>query len=285
MSLDLDRITHPLRLAAGSHQAGSGKGCAMNVISYINGDTKITDFPDCSARPLAVLVQHLNDRLAGGDGFLSPENSVLVLDLGWQTVGTAGMPRNIMQRWLSELLIDPEYGVVKHAHSEAAAVAIRRVAALCMRAADCERVAESEWREAREAADAAADAAAYTAAYAAYAAADAAAAAYAAADAYADAAAYTAAYTAAAAAAYAYAAAAAYARINFTAWAIRRWRELAGLDNTAADADAINLALAQMTETGPTRRIDIPFPKEFPKHAPEPVREPSPQPEPERVPA
>ena len=30
--MDIDRITHPLRLAKGSHQPGSGKGCAMNVI-------------------------------------------------------------------------------------------------------------------------------------------------------------------------------------------------------------------------------------------------------------
>jgi hypothetical protein len=35
--MDIDRITHPLRLAKGSHQPGSGKGCAMNVISHING--------------------------------------------------------------------------------------------------------------------------------------------------------------------------------------------------------------------------------------------------------
>jgi hypothetical protein len=34
--MDIDRITHPLRLAKGSHQPGSGKGCAMNVISYTN---------------------------------------------------------------------------------------------------------------------------------------------------------------------------------------------------------------------------------------------------------
>ena len=32
----IDRITHPLRLAKGSHQPGSGKGSAMNVISDIN---------------------------------------------------------------------------------------------------------------------------------------------------------------------------------------------------------------------------------------------------------
>jgi len=41
--MDLDRISHPLRLARGSHQPGSGKGFAMNAISYINGDEQITD--------------------------------------------------------------------------------------------------------------------------------------------------------------------------------------------------------------------------------------------------
>ena len=35
--MDLYRITHPLRLAKGSHRPGSGKGCATNVISNING--------------------------------------------------------------------------------------------------------------------------------------------------------------------------------------------------------------------------------------------------------
>ena len=87
--MDLDRITHPLRLARGSHQPGSGKGCAMNAISYINGDTRITDFPTRSARPLSILVQSCNDLLAGPGGYLSPENSVLALELAWQTVGTA----------------------------------------------------------------------------------------------------------------------------------------------------------------------------------------------------
>ena len=67
--MNLDRITHPLRLAKGSHQPGSGKGCAMNVISYINGDARITDFPTCSARPLSLLVQSCNDLLAGPDGY------------------------------------------------------------------------------------------------------------------------------------------------------------------------------------------------------------------------
>lgn len=82
-------ITEPLQLAKGSHKAGSGKGCAMNVISWENGDVKITDYPSCSDPFLATLVQILNDNLADPDtGLLSPEDSMRVLDLGHQTVGT-----------------------------------------------------------------------------------------------------------------------------------------------------------------------------------------------------
>ncbi|WP_375485171.1 hypothetical protein [uncultured Mycobacterium sp.] len=113
--MDLDRITHPLRLAKGSHLPGSGKGCAMNVISYINGDAQITDFPSCSARPLTALVQACNDLLAGPDGYLSPENSVLALDLAWQTVGTADAPDSVVHAWLADLLAHPSWGVVRYA--------------------------------------------------------------------------------------------------------------------------------------------------------------------------
>jgi hypothetical protein len=265
MSIDLDRITHPLRLASGSHQPGSGKGCAMNLISYINGDVEITDYPACSARPLARLVQELNDLLAGPDGFLSPENSLIVLDLGWQTVGTAGTPRAVIWRWLSELLVAPAHGVVRYA-SHGGAAAIRRVAGLCVRQADGEYVSAEEWT-------AAAYANTSSAAYASYATSSAAA--YANSAAAADAAAYAAAYAAAAYAAYAsyaanaaaayaayavnaasYAAnaaavnAAAYAtnaRIEFTTWAIQRWRQLAGLDDTPADETTINNAITELT--------------------------------------
>jgi hypothetical protein len=90
--MDLDRITHPLRLAKGSHRPGPGKGCAMNAISYINGDTQITDFPACSARPLAAFVQVCNDLLAGPDDDLSPENSLLALDLGGRRWGPQVSP-------------------------------------------------------------------------------------------------------------------------------------------------------------------------------------------------
>jgi hypothetical protein len=113
--MDLDRITHPLRLARGSHRPGSGKGCAMNVISYTNGDDRITDFPTCSARPLAIVVQACNDLLAGPSGYLSPEHSVLAIELAWQTVGTADVTDTVVHAWLAELLTNPVWGVVQYA--------------------------------------------------------------------------------------------------------------------------------------------------------------------------
>ena len=127
--MDLDRITHPLRLARGSHQPGSGKGCAMNVISYINGDTHITDFPACSARPLAAFVQLSNDLLAGPDDYLSPENSLLALELAWQTVGTTDVADTVIHAWVAELLASPKWGVIRYAR-RAAAKAIISIAEL-----------------------------------------------------------------------------------------------------------------------------------------------------------
>src|ERR1700722_13905778 len=115
----LHRITPPLRLAKGSHQPGSGTGCAMNAISYIGGDTQITDFPTTSARPLAAFVQLCNDLLAGTDGYLSPENSFLALELGWQTVGTAVVADTVVHAWVAELLTSPAWGVVRYTDNAA----------------------------------------------------------------------------------------------------------------------------------------------------------------------
>lgn len=127
MSIDLDRITHPLRLARGSHQAGSGKGCAMNVISYINGDTVITDYPSCSAKPLAHLVQLCNDMLADpDDDLLSPENAVLVLDLGWSTVGTAVQSSRVLYLWMAELIGNPHWGAGRYLNSTELAELLRK---------------------------------------------------------------------------------------------------------------------------------------------------------------
>jgi hypothetical protein len=149
--MDLDRITNPLRLARGSHLPGSGKGCAMNVISYINGDEQISDFPATSARPLASSVQLCNDLLAGPDGYLSPENSLLVLDLGWLTVGTADVADTVMHIWVTKLLISPPWGVVRYA-ADAAADAITDIAELHRRLVPGDMPPIAEWDSAARAA-------------------------------------------------------------------------------------------------------------------------------------
>lgn len=83
----------PLRLAVGSHAAGSGKGCEMNVISWENGDTQITDFPSCSDRLLSRIVQNVNDMIcAHRDGdLLCAECSMKVLELAHRTMGTGDL--------------------------------------------------------------------------------------------------------------------------------------------------------------------------------------------------
>ncbi|QFR56889.1 hypothetical protein SEA_JUICE456_55 [Mycobacterium phage Juice456] len=258
MSIDLDRITHPLRLARGSHQPGSGKGCAMNVISYINGDTKITDYPECSARPLAALVQMCNDQLAGPDGFLSPENSVLVLDLGWKTVGTAGVSDAVHALWIADMLDSPEWGAVRFA-DEVGAVAIREIADLHRQAAAgqvpfawaarsaawsaAQSVAESAAGYACSPARSAAESRAWSAAWSAAESVAESAAGYACSPARsaAESRAWSAARYAAESVAWS------GALIEFTRQSITRWRELADLDpETEIDAADINSALARI---------------------------------------
>jgi hypothetical protein len=81
----------PLRLAVGSHKAGTGKGCAMNVISWENGDVEITDYPQCADPMLARVVQVVNDTYCAhldGHDRLCPPCSQVVLALGHRTVGT-----------------------------------------------------------------------------------------------------------------------------------------------------------------------------------------------------
>ena len=229
MNIELDRITHPLRLARGSHQPGSGKGCAMNVISYINGDVEVTDFPACSARPLARMIQELNDGLADEDGYLSPKNSVLVLNLGWRTVGTADVPREVVLRWLAELLVNPVHGVIQHANP-AAVPAIRHVAELLKREMAGDIVSTDEWVQAHTAADAVDFVAKHCVAYA-----------LSCAVFYAT----CAAYAAIASASHPYP----YIRPQpeFTLWAIEKWRELAKLDEPQPiTAVEINNALKQI---------------------------------------
>jgi hypothetical protein len=238
--MDLDRITHPLRLARGSHQPGSGKGCAMNVISYTNGDECITDFPTCSARPLAIVVQACNDLLAGPSGYLSPENSVLAIELAWQTVGTAGVADTVVHAWLAELLTNPVWGVVQYVKITEVK-AILDIAELHRQAARGEMPAIAAWDAADRAARAAAGTMGATSE---------------AAGAFAVRAAYESttlvnvrhyqstldAATAFAMRAHARAAADAAAgrAVELARQAIRSWRHLAGLDDSANDAISVN---------------------------------------------
>jgi hypothetical protein len=142
--MDLDRITHPLRLAKGSHHPGTGKGCAMNVISYIMGEAHVTDFPATSARALSLLVQSSNDLLAGPDGYLSPEHSVPALDLAWLTVGTADVPDTVIHAWVAELLANPEWGMLQYTEIPGRP-AIQNIAELHRAAAAGKRAPSAVW--------------------------------------------------------------------------------------------------------------------------------------------
>ncbi len=91
----MNNITSPLHLAVGSHEAGSGKGCAMNVISWENGDEFITDWPRNVSLELATLIHIINDnicthissmRIKGTE--LCPDCSVKALHLAHKAIGT-----------------------------------------------------------------------------------------------------------------------------------------------------------------------------------------------------
>ena len=107
MELDLERITHPLRLAKGSHQPGSGRGCSMNLVSYVTGEVEISDYPACASASIAMLVQWVNDALAGYDApdgtLLSPADSIIALELGWLTIGTSGH-EDVEPEWIQWML-------------------------------------------------------------------------------------------------------------------------------------------------------------------------------------
>lgn len=119
----------PPRLAVGSHTYTRTYGCAMNVISWENGDTTISDMPSCTAEPLARMIQSVNDtycqhldqqpRHGGGRGTVSllcAPCSVEVLDLAHRTVGTTGTPEQTRRwgwLWAEQLLIG-EHGVLRH---------------------------------------------------------------------------------------------------------------------------------------------------------------------------
>lgn len=53
---------HPFQLAAGANTgADDPYGCLMNVVSWMNGDTQITDYPSCTNKVLGSLCITFND--------------------------------------------------------------------------------------------------------------------------------------------------------------------------------------------------------------------------------
>lgn len=113
-------IPHPLILSSGSHDPGSGKGCVMNVISYINGDATITDFPSCTNPAVAVVCQHVNDHIAREIGelvrTLKPYTiipapfSTRLIDICSLAMGTTQIPTDVLEEWGVEHLTIEEWG-------------------------------------------------------------------------------------------------------------------------------------------------------------------------------
>ncbi len=242
----MSAVDHPLRLAVGSHQAGSGKGCAMNVVSWESGDSTITDLPACADRVLARIVQRVNDSICthrDGD-LLCPTCSVKVLDLAHRIVGTGTHPLTELERqrvWV-RVAADQARQVLHLTSAPEALAAIEAAEGWCdgtVTAEQCRAAAANAY-------------AAYAAADAAYAAADAAA--YANAAANAAAANANAAANAANAAAYAYANAAAYAanaaaeRLRLAHRAVDVWCEWAGFTPTAPEPVIVTKAIEQMLQ-------------------------------------
>jgi hypothetical protein len=195
------------QLATGSHEAGSGKACIMNAISYLNGDTRITDMPDCAYPLLAKTAQSINDSLCThrqGE-LLCRECSHQMWLLGARIIGTAsavdGWPdldKRVLNVRLACWAAEQVLHLVRARDREVCAKAIEAARTWCAMPADAVdaanavvAAAKADAANAADAvvdayaaakadaanaadADAAAKAAAYAAAYAADAAADAA---------------------------------------------------------------------------------------------------------------
>src|SRR5690606_9193781 len=174
MSLNIDFDYKVPRLGVGAGPADGSRMCAMQVISWENGDTTITDLPACSDPMLARIVQSVNDAFCDhrdGD-LLCPECSIKVLDLAHRTVGTGtlGLPELDRRRVWVRVAADQARQVshlVREEDREACEAAI--VAAECW-ADDPSKANKAEAEKARIATYSSAYYAAFAAYYAAYAA-------------------------------------------------------------------------------------------------------------------
>lgn len=84
-------ITEPPRLSRGSWTAGSGRGCAMNIVSWVRGEEVISDMPKNVDPRLATLVQGVNDFLGvrEEDELIPVKHTIPLLNIAFDTMGTA----------------------------------------------------------------------------------------------------------------------------------------------------------------------------------------------------
>jgi hypothetical protein len=145
------------RLSVGAGPADGSKMCAMQVISWENGDATITDMPDCADPVLARIVQNVNDNICthrDGD-LLCPDCSIQVLALAHRTVGTgapAGLDRRIV--WV-RLAADQARQVLHLAGNRPAALAAIEAAEAWASKPDSAAAAAAAYAATADAADAA----------------------------------------------------------------------------------------------------------------------------------
>lgn len=98
MSTEIERFTPP-RLVIGSHDPGEGYGCALNVLSWEQGQPQAADYPSGVWNPFRAMVATLNDSICDhteettpcGCDILCPGCSVAMLDLAHRVRHTDGL--------------------------------------------------------------------------------------------------------------------------------------------------------------------------------------------------
>lgn len=97
-------ITSPLRLYKGTQPRGSGRGCIMNVISWMHGDVRITDHPmgyHPYARKLLTLANDTYCTHSLDSSEVCAECAMVLIDCAEAFYGSEG-DNNFEQRFLME---------------------------------------------------------------------------------------------------------------------------------------------------------------------------------------
>ncbi|MGH7743323.1 MAG: hypothetical protein ACREQ5_00675 [Candidatus Dormibacteria bacterium] len=110
----------------------------MQILSWERGDPAFSQFPNCTAYPLAVLMQGLNDWVCRNWDLLCPDCSMNVLRLAHDTVGTATPPPDRLLAWVAEL-----FDITAHHNPDQPL--LKDAADLCRRSAKYPTLRSSDW--------------------------------------------------------------------------------------------------------------------------------------------